>query len=297
MQIIEIDIVLHDRRTDSLAVFGIANGELPMGVLTVRTDEGIEGNSFLSFPGPGPEAVARQITTYLKPLLVGQNPLDIGALNERMARRERFVDPSAIGTVDVALWDIAGKVAGLPVHRLLGTHRHKVPVYFSSGIHATPEEYADEALYWRERGWRGYKLHPPTAPWNPSRETAGVRSDIAACRAVREAVGDAMALMLDASWAYRYADALVVGRAIEELDYIWYEDPLPAERHPRVHEAGAPPVGTAACDRDDARRAARAAAVDHPARDRRIARRCRDQGRHQRHDEDRAPRRGVQHAL
>ena len=228
MQITDIDIVLHDRRTESLAVFGITNGELPMGVLTVRTDEGIDGHNFLSFPGPGPEAVARQITTYLKPMLIGQDPLDIGVLNERMARRERFVDPSAIGTVDVALWDIAGKVAGLPVHRLLGTHRHKVRVYFSSAIHATPEAYAEEALYWREQGWRGYKLHPPTAPWSLSRDTASISSDIAACRAVRDVVGDAMALMLDSSWAYRYADALVVGRAIEELQYIWYEDPLPA---------------------------------------------------------------------
>ena len=143
--------------------------------------------------------------------------------------RARFVDPSAIGSVDVALWDIAGKAAGLPVHRLLGTCRHKIPVYFSSGIHAAPQQYADEASYWREQGWKGYKLHPPTAPWATTPGLAPTQADIDACVAVHEAVGGDMALMLDASWAYCHADALIVGRAIEELGYAFYEDPLPAE--------------------------------------------------------------------
>jgi L-alanine-DL-glutamate epimerase-like enolase superfamily enzyme len=229
MRIADVRIVLHDRRTESLAVFGVPDGRLPMGVLTISTDEGVEGHNFLSLPGPGPEAVAGQIVTYLKPLLVGEDPLDIGALWRRMQARERFVDPAAIGTVDVALWDIAGKVAGLPVHRLLGTCRHKIPVYFSSGLHPRAEDYAEEAVFWREQGWRGYKLHPPTAPWSTSAEAAPTQADIEACTAVREAVGSSMALMLDASWAYSYADALRVGRTIEELGYIWYEDPLPSQ--------------------------------------------------------------------
>ena len=229
VRITDVSVVLHDRRTESLAVFGVPDGYLPMGVLTIDTDLGVQGHGFLSLPGPGPEAVARQIVTYLKPLLVGQDPLDIGALWVKMHARSRFVDPSAIGTVDVALWDIAGKVAGLPVHRLLGTCRHRIPVYYSSGIHATAQDYADEAAYWRSRGWGGYKLHPPTAPWSMSEELAPPQADIDACVAVHEAVGGEMALMLDASWAYDYADALYVGRAIEELGYVWYEDPLPAE--------------------------------------------------------------------
>jgi L-alanine-DL-glutamate epimerase-like enolase superfamily enzyme len=229
MRITDISVVLHDRMTQSLAVFGVPDGKLPMGVLTISTDEGVEGYNFLSLPGPGPEAVAQQVMTYLKPLLVGEDPLDIGLLWARMHQRSRFVDPSAIGTVDVALWDIAGKVAGLPVHRLLGTCRHKIPVYFSSGLHPTPQDYADEARYWREQGWKGYKLHPPTAPWSVAPEIARPQADIDACVAVHEAVGGDMALMLDASWAYSYADALIVGRAIEQLGYIFYEDPLPAE--------------------------------------------------------------------
>jgi L-alanine-DL-glutamate epimerase-like enolase superfamily enzyme len=228
VRITDVSVVLHDRRTDVLKVFGVSDGRLPMGVLRIRTDEGIEGNSFVSSPGPPPAMTAEQIVTSLKPVLVGQDPLDVGVLWGRMQRVSRSVDPTAIGVVDVALWDIVGKVAGLPVHRLLGTCRDRVRAYFSSGHHDSPEDYAEEALYWRKQGWQGYKLHPPSASWD-ARARGPVETDIEACRAVRAAVGDEMALMLDSTWGYSYAEALRVGLAIEELGYEWYEDPLPAD--------------------------------------------------------------------
>jgi L-alanine-DL-glutamate epimerase-like enolase superfamily enzyme len=230
MKITNISVVLHDRRAGTLKPFGIRDGKMPMGVLRIETDEGVEGVNFISSPGPGPDAVAQQIVTFLKPLLVGEDPLDIGRHAMRLARMNRFVDPIAIGVVDVALWDIAGKVAGMPIHRLLGTYRDEVPAYFSSGHHDAIEDYAEEALYWRDQGWKGYKLHPPTATWDASRKgKIPVEDDITASTAVREAVGDEMELLLDSSWGYTYPEALRVGRAIEELRYQWYEDPLGAE--------------------------------------------------------------------
>jgi L-alanine-DL-glutamate epimerase-like enolase superfamily enzyme len=229
MRITDVRVVLHERRSQARLPFGIGTGgTVPFGVLSIRTDEGIEGNTFLSFPGPGPAAIGEQIVTFLKPILVGRDPLELGALSAAVAGMYRFVDPIAIGAVDVALWDILGKAAGMPVHRLLGTHRERVPAYFSSGHHESPESYAEEALYWRDRGWRGYKLHPPSAAiWTGPRPPAS--ADIEACAAVREAVGAEMTLMLDAVWSYGYPEALDVGRAIEELGYYWYEDPLGAE--------------------------------------------------------------------
>lgn len=220
-------VVLHERDFDFMARLGLGPPVVPMGVLRVLTDDGIEGNSFLSGPNPGPASVGEQIVRILKPRLLGRDPLDIGAIWLEMHRLARLLDPSAIGVVDVALWDIAGKAAGLPVHRLLGTCREKVPVYFSSGHHERPEHYAEEARYWQEQGWKGYKLHPPS--WDPRHQGSKVRSDVAACTAVREAVGDGMTLMLDAVWSYGYPEALAVGRAIEELGFYWYEDPLPAD--------------------------------------------------------------------
>jgi L-alanine-DL-glutamate epimerase-like enolase superfamily enzyme len=228
VRISDVKVVLHNRRSERLDVFGRSEGDLPMGVLVISTTNGINGYSFLSFPGPGPGAIATQVVEFLKPLLIDQNPLDIEKLWHRMLQVNRwFVDPIAVGVVDIALWDIAGKVAGLPIHRLLGTYRDTVPVYFSSGRHDSPVEYADEARHWWEQGWKGYKLHPPTSPWRTS--AVPFKADIAACEAVRDAVGDEMALMLDATWGYSYGEALEVGKVLEDLRFLWYEDPLAAE--------------------------------------------------------------------
>ena len=227
MRVSDISVVMHERVETSPAAFGPRGAKVPLGVLRIVTDEGIEGNAFLSSPGPGPEAIARQVISVVKPWLLGADPLDIGAHARRMEGLRHYLSPHAIGVTDVALWDIAGKVAGLPVHRLLGTCRDRIPAYFSSAHHQTAREYADEAAYWRERGWRGYKLHPPRGPWLPSGVAPPVSFDIEACAEVRAEVGDSITLMLDSSWAYSYPEALRVGRAIEELGYYWYEDPLP----------------------------------------------------------------------
>jgi L-alanine-DL-glutamate epimerase-like enolase superfamily enzyme len=96
---------------------------LPLGVLVISTDEGVEGHTFVGHPGPN---VFEQIVKVAKPLLLGRNPLDIGAIWRVFQNRRRSFDPSVQGYVDVALWDIAGKVAGLPVHRLLGTCRDRL---------------------------------------------------------------------------------------------------------------------------------------------------------------------------
>ena len=191
-------------------------GERQMGLVTVHTDEGIEGHSFLGYARQGGDVFATPLMELLKPVVVGRNPLDIGALWSEMWRLNRWASPRAIGAVDVALWDLAGKVAGLPIHRLLGTCRNRVPASASSAWLPSPGAYADEALQYRSQGWPAYKIHPHGSP----------REDIKICQTVREAVGDGMVLMLDSMWSYGYEDALRVGRAAEEMDYFWYEDPL-----------------------------------------------------------------------
>jgi L-alanine-DL-glutamate epimerase-like enolase superfamily enzyme len=118
--------------------------------------------------------------------------------------------------MDIALWDIAGKIAGLPIHRLLGSYRTSVPAYASSAVYDDEATYSDEAAGFKADGWTAYKIHPPTDP----------DFDIRVCQAVREAVGPDFRVMLDSTWAYDYPAAIKVGRAIEELSYYWYEDPL-----------------------------------------------------------------------
>jgi L-alanine-DL-glutamate epimerase-like enolase superfamily enzyme len=198
---------------------GSFGGHRLLGIVTVQTDAGIEGHAFLGSSRQGADAYAGPLIEFVKPAIMGANPLDIGAIWHRLWKMNRSVSTNAIGAVDVALWDVAGKVANLPIHRLLGTCRNRVPAYASSGWLPTPEAYGEEAQHFKALGWTAYKIHPHAIP----------REDIKICQAVRKAVGDDMTLMLDSTWAYGYEDAVRVGRAIEELNYFWYEDPLVEE--------------------------------------------------------------------
>jgi len=194
-------------------------GDKEFAVITVSTDEGIEGYSFMGSAMRSAADSAGPLLTYLKPVLIGQNPLDIGRLWHGLWRCNRFASIVAISALDIALWDIAGKVANMPIHRMLGTCRESVPAYASSAFLPAPQDYAEEALHYKSQGWKAYKIHPHAKP----------DEDIEISRAVRKAVGDDMVLMLDSCWAYGYENAVRVGRAIEELDFYWYEDPLPED--------------------------------------------------------------------
>ena len=188
-------------------------GPRQLGVVTVETDEGISGNAFLS----GPNHHAQPLIDIVKPRVMGQNPQDIGAIWRGLWRQTRAVSTSVIGAVDICYGN-QRQDAGRTIHEL-GTCKDSVPVYSSTAYWETKEEYQEEALRFKEDGWTAHKIHPHSDP----------KADVAICEAVREAVGDDMKLMLDSMWAYEYEDSVRVGRAIEDLGYYWYEDPLAEE--------------------------------------------------------------------
>jgi L-alanine-DL-glutamate epimerase-like enolase superfamily enzyme len=195
---------------------GRFEGTSQLGLLRVITDEGVEGNAFLGSAMRSAHLDAESLIHYLKPVVLNLDPLERERLYQALWMRNRSTTLRAIGAMDVALWDIAGKIAGLPIHRLLGSYRDRVPAYASSAVYASKEAYAEEAARFKAAGWTAYKIHPPTDP----------QEDIAVCRAVRDTVGAEFTLMLDSTWAYTYPDALRVGKVIEDLRYHWYEDPL-----------------------------------------------------------------------
>jgi len=195
---------------------GAFGGESQLGLVTIATDAGVEGHAFLGSAMRGAHLDGQSLIQFLKPLVLGQDPLERERLFQAMWQKNRQTTYRAIGAVDVALWDIAGKAAGLPIHRLLGSYRTRVPAYASSAVLPDPGAYAEEAARFKAAGWTAYKIHPPTEP----------AIDIEVCRGVRRAVGDDFTVMLDSTWAYQYPEALRVGRAIEELGFYWYEDPL-----------------------------------------------------------------------
>ena len=191
------------------------SGSSQLGLVTISTDQGVEGHAFLGSAMRSAELDALSLIHALKPVVLGEDPLDRERLYARLWKRHRSTTLRCIGAVDVALWDIAGKVTGLPLYKLLGAHRACIPAYASSSGLDSVEAYVEQALGVKAQGFAAYKIHPPTR-W---------QEDIRLCDAVRKAVGD-YRLMLDSMWAYTYDQALRVGHAIEEMDYYWYEDPL-----------------------------------------------------------------------
>jgi L-alanine-DL-glutamate epimerase-like enolase superfamily enzyme len=198
---------------------GRFSGQSQLGLVTIRTDDGVEGHAFLGSASRGANLDAESLIIHLKPQLMGRDPLARESLYKAMYSRERMTTHRAIGALDIALWDIAGKVAGLPIRKLIGTVRDSIPAYASSPSMAEPAEFVDQALEIRDAGWTAYKIHPP-AEW---------RLDIKVCEAVRDAVGNDYMLMLDSTWSYDYPQALRVGQAIETMGFYWYEDPLPEQ--------------------------------------------------------------------
>lgn len=220
MKIDDISLTLFEWAGIPSTTYGRHTGEFAgtsqLGLLTVRTDEGVVGHSFLGAASRPATLDAQSLVDQLKPLAMGADPLDRERLYRAMCSRLRATTYRAVGAVDVALWDIAGKIAGLPVYQLLGAARSSVPAYASSPVLPEKSAYVDQALAHQAGGWAAYKIHPPTQ-W---------RLDIEICRAVREAVGDDYTVMLDSTWSYDFPEALRVGKAIEEMGYYWYEDPL-----------------------------------------------------------------------
>ena len=195
---------------------GHFSGASQLGLLTVSTDAGVRGHAFLGSAMRGAHLDGQSLLTALKPIVMGQDPLERERLYQGLMSRIRNTTYRAIGAMDIALWDIAGQVAGLPIHRLLGSYRDRAPAYASSAVLGSVQAYAEEAARYKADGWTAYKIHPPTDP----------AVDIQVCRAVRRAVGDDFRVMLDSTWAYDYPAALRVGRVAEELGFYWYEDPL-----------------------------------------------------------------------
>ena len=103
-----------------------------LGVVSVETDEGINGNAFLGSSRMGADHMAPGLIQFIKPKLLGQNPQDIGKIWWEMWKENRSVYTNVIGAIDICLWDINGKVAGQPIHRLLGTCKDQVPAYSST---------------------------------------------------------------------------------------------------------------------------------------------------------------------
>ncbi len=265
----------------------LASSTSNLGLLRLITDQGIEGHAFLGSASNPASMDGPQLIRSLKPLLLGQNPLERERIHQSMRLLTRIVSYRTVGAIDTALWDLAGKAANLPVHALMGTYRTSIPAYASSQVLPDPAAYVDQAQQFKAEGWSAYKIHPPRDP----------DKDIKVCQAVRKAVGDDFRVMLDSTWSYTYTDALRVGRAIEELGFYWYEDPLADEdiyNYVKLRQKLEIPIMATEFPAGGPGHLPRLA---DRTRHRLSARRHPQQGRPDHHAEDRAPRRGVRRQI
>lgn len=195
---------------------GVPGSEGPSvrGILRIVTDEGIEGVA----PASRGPIVADIVERRLRAELVGQDPLRREWIWHRLWELDRIEEfPIYIhGLVDAALWDIAGKQVGQPVHQLLGTFRTSIPAYASTVTFESVAEYLDVVDQCLALGYPAIKLHA----WGDARRDARL------CEAVRAHVGADIPLMYDGSAAFDLPDAIYLGRALSDADYLWYEEPM-----------------------------------------------------------------------
>jgi L-alanine-DL-glutamate epimerase-like enolase superfamily enzyme len=199
--------------------FGVARKKDEL-LVVVETDEGITGYG-VSYHGYSAKAVEAIVQHEIRPIVIGCHALDVQGMWDRVFSGICHLGAGAalaMSGIDIALWDIVGKKAGLPLYQVLGAAGvDRVPVYvgcMTLGIQET-ETLVAEAVGYAEQGYQAIKL----------RGGAGVRRDLAAVRAVREALPD-IDIMIDANSAYAWPDALTLGDRLAEYDVRWLEDPF-----------------------------------------------------------------------
>lgn len=194
-------------------------------IVRVQTDEGLIGYGE-AHPGRSPGAVTNLINQTLDPLLVGMDPCDVVGVWARVNRMQLSSHGLGAGAalalsgIDLALWDIRGKAAGMPLYRLLGGSRKRLPAYaggISMGFQP-PDQLLEEARTYVAAGYRAVKL----------RLGDNARDDSLRVQAVRDGLGHDVEILTDANTAWKLADARRVIPVLAEARVGWLEEPFSA---------------------------------------------------------------------
>ena len=193
-------------------------------VAQIATDEGLRGLGYsLVFGGGGAEAVLSYLDGRLKPLLLGEDPLGVERLWEKMYRGDRGVRRvgiagMALSALDIGLWDLAGKAAKLPLYKVWGAVTERVDCYGSGGWGKYAEkDLVAEAERYAGMGCRYYKMkiHDPDARVNRRR-----------VETVSKALGDGVRMMVDVNQKLDVLGNQRQAALLEDFDLVWYEEPV-----------------------------------------------------------------------
>lgn len=185
-------------------------------IVRVETDAGITGYGE-AFSYSCAEAVQAAVETMIAPSVIGKDARDIAGINYHCQQSLHLfgrygLTTFALSGLDIALWDIAGKAAGQPLHVVLGgAHRDKIPSYASLFRYGDPELVSEFCAKAVEQGYGAVKLHEDTEP---------------AVRAAREAIGSDVELMIDVNCPWTPTQAIAMARAFKPYDPLWLEEPV-----------------------------------------------------------------------
>jgi L-alanine-DL-glutamate epimerase-like enolase superfamily enzyme len=211
---------------DAIHDFGAANGGV---VLRILTDAGIVGWAYSNFQAiaGAPRVIQTILEHEIKPVLLGQDPAfpkKIRADLWRALEYQGMQGPTqiALSAVDIAVWDILGKHAGLPVYKMLGACRDRMPAYAMCGWYRENDK--DHSQYKRtinetlEQGYRAFKVKVGRY---------GLDDDVERIEVGKKTAGKDIKIMVDANQVFTRPEALRRGKVYEQLGCFWFEEPLP----------------------------------------------------------------------
>ncbi|MFD0835923.1 mandelate racemase/muconate lactonizing enzyme family protein [Mariniflexile aquimaris] len=186
--------------------------------------------------GYGPAAVLQEGVKLIAPFVIGENPLENEVIWNKMYRKtldfsRRGVLMASVSAIDIAIWDLKGKILGLPVSTLLGgAHRKKIRPY-ATGLYFTNYEdpsigLVEEAKMYVKQGFIAMKM----------KVGLGIDRDVELVRMIREAIGENIKLMVDSNHAYTLREATELARKIEKYDIGWFEEPISPEFYDQYRE-------------------------------------------------------------
>jgi D-arabinonate dehydratase len=211
-----------------------------VGLVKIETDAGVTGIGLGAI-----DKIVKMAVEHFTPLLIGEDPLDVERLWHKLwvpkLVGRRGLTTRAISAIDIALWDLRAKVAGMPLYKLLGGYRGRVPTYIAGGYYEEGKglkELAQEMVDNVAMGARAIKMKVGAL---------SLREDAERVKVVREAIGPDIKLMVDANCAYRLYEAIQFAKRIENYEPFWFEEPIAPddyEGHKRLADATVIPIAT-----------------------------------------------------
>ena len=223
VEILQVDLPPKVPRSDAIQSF--VTQETP--IVRIECDDGAVGVGYTYTIGTGGSSVVALLRDHLAPRLVGRDPECVEAIWKDLffhthATAVGAITSLALAAIDTALWDLRCRRHGLPLWKAAGGAQPKVPVYTTEGgwLHLHARELVEQTVAAKAEGFRGAKIKVGRPH---------VSEDVARLAAVREAVGDAFELMVDANQCFTVAEAIRRAQAFEPFGLAWLEEPLPAE--------------------------------------------------------------------